>query len=70
MAMMSQYGHGRSRKFTEITESVTKKRYVMGDSQYAFHAGKLIQVTTPGLLPSVGLKILKNLFNKIMNLKI
>ena len=39
-------------KNTEIAE----KRYITGDSQYAFHAGMLIQVTTPGLRPSVGLK--------------
>ena len=40
---------------TESTESVTKKHYVTGDSQYAFHGGMLIQVTTPGLRPGVGL---------------
>ena len=39
---------------TESTESVTKKHYVTGDSQYAFHAGMLIQVTTLGLRLSVG----------------
>ena len=48
---------GNVRKNTEINESVTKKGYVTGDSQYTFHAGMLIQVTTPGLWPSLGLCI-------------